>query len=153
MSVHESFLSAMSKFQSSNPNLELPPKSFTEMKGEVVEFHPNGQLSVEFPFDPRFTNPMGVFQGGMLGTAVDNVFGPLSYFVAQGPCVTLDMHLRFTKPFLSRDESILVRAEVKSHTSRMLVMDASVHSKQGELIALATTQFMKLDGQLVKPLR
>ena len=143
-SPHESFLKSMAEFQSVHPDLELPPKSFTEMKGEVVEFDPEGKLAVKFPFDPRFTNPMMVFQGGMLCAAADNVLGPLSYFVTRRPCVTLDLHTRYVRPFLAKDQSITVRAKVNSKTKQMLLMEASIHTADERLVAVVTTQFMIL---------
>ncbi|EMN51288.1 hypothetical protein LEP1GSC088_4512 [Leptospira interrogans str. L1207] len=79
MSVSESVTQAWSDmnkmadkmFKEYGLSLELPPKSFQEMKAEFVEFEPPKRLVVRIPYDSRFTNPVGIFQGGMLCAALE----------------------------------------------------------------------------------
>jgi acyl-coenzyme A thioesterase PaaI-like protein len=52
------------------------------MRAKVVGYVEGESMTVRFPFDVRFTNPMGVMQGGMIAAAIDNALGPLSYLVA-----------------------------------------------------------------------
>lgn len=151
MSVHDDYLRQMAKLRELNPNLQLPPTSFTEMRAEVVAYEEGQSLSVRFPFDSRFTNPMGVFQGGMLCTAADNVFGPLSYSVAKGACVTLDMSARYIRPFTAKESPITVTAKVISRSRQLLIMDAQIVGSDGRLIATASTQFLILQRQETSP--
>lgn len=151
MSVHEQYMALMAKLNETNPELQLPPTSFTEMKAEVVAFDEGKSLTVQFPFDPRFTNPMGIFQGGMLCTAADNVFGPLSYFTAKGPCVTLDLGARYMRPFTKDLSPITVEAKVVSQTKQLLIMDARIFGNDGKLLATASTQFLILPKPSAKP--
>ena len=46
--------------------LDAPPPSFRELHGEFVDVENNRRLKVRFPFDARFANPIGTFQGGVL---------------------------------------------------------------------------------------
>lgn len=144
MTIHDEYMLRMKELNQAYPALQLPPTSFTEMRAEVVGFEEGQSLSVRFPFDVRFTNPMGVFQGGMLCTAADNVFGPLSYSAAKGPCVTLDMSARYMRPFTQKESPITVTAKVISRTKQLLIMDATIVSNDGKLIATASTQFLIL---------
>ncbi len=144
---HDDFLNLLLSFKAAHPSLELPPKIFVEMKGEVVAYDVQGSLQVQFPFDDRFTNPTGVFQGGMLCTAIDNVFGPLAYFVAGKPTVTLDLSCKYIRPFTREDSPILITASVTSKTRQFLILEAEVKSKGGKLLAVANTHCLIVDGK------
>jgi uncharacterized protein (TIGR00369 family) len=127
--------------------MEIPPKSFTEMKAEILETKPGELMRVRFPFDARFTNPLGAQQGGYIATAIDNVFGQLSYFTAEGPTVTLDLNTRFIRPFLPKDGSITVEAKVVSRTKQLITMHAEILNPEGKLIALSSSQSMILSDE------
>lgn len=124
--------------------LESPPRSFQELHGEFVEIDGNRRIKIRFPFDERFTNPMGIFQGGMLCAAIDNAFGPLSYLVLKRPSVTLDLSTQFIRSFSAKDEFIEVEARVISISSVTLVMQAEVRNARKKLMATATTTFLIL---------
>jgi len=130
--------------------MELPPRSFKEMKGEFIEIEDNKRIKVRFPFDGRFANPLGIFQGGMLCTAIDNTFGPLSYIAVKGPSVTLDLATQFVRPFSAKDEFIYVEAKVVSMSSVTLLMQAEVRNPKNKLIATATTTFLILPENMLK---
>lgn len=80
----------------------------------------------------------------MLCAAIDNVFGPLSYFVLRRPSVTLDMSTRFIRSFSVQDQFIEVEARVVSISSATLVMEAEVRNARNKLIATASTTFLIL---------
>ncbi|AVQ12619.1 Thioesterase family protein [Leptospira santarosai] len=133
-----------------NLSLELPPKSFKEMKAEFVEFEGGKRIVVRFPYDDRFANPMGIFQGGMLCTALDNTFGPLSYLAAKKPCVTTDLSTQFFRTFFPKDEYILIEAKVISKSPAMLTMQAEVRNPKNKLIAIATSSVLILQESMLK---
>ena len=108
-------------------NLDAPPRSFKELHGEFVEAD-NRRVKVRFPFDERFANPIGTFQGGVLCAAIDNVFGPLWYLALRRPSVTLDLSTQFIRSFSAKDEYVEVEARVVSISSATLVMHAEVRS-------------------------
>jgi uncharacterized protein (TIGR00369 family) len=141
----------MEKFESEfGMRMELPPRSFKEMKGEFIETEDNRRIKVRFPYDDRFTNPIGIFQGGMLCTAIDNTFGPLSYLALKRPSVTLDLSTRFIRPFSPSDEFIYVEAKVVSISSVTLLMQAEVRNPKDKLMATSTTTFLILQDEMLK---
>jgi uncharacterized domain 1 len=130
-------------------SLDAPPPSFKELHGEFVEVENNRRLKVRFPFDARFANPIGTFQGGVLCAAVDNAFGPLSYLALKRPSVTLDLSTQFIRSFSAKDEYIEVDAKVISVSSATLVMHAEVRNAKNKLIATATTTFLILQDDML----
>ena len=128
--------------------LDAPPPSFRELHGEFVEVD-NRRIKVRFPFDARFTNPIGIFQGGVLCAAIDNTFGPLSYLALKRPSVTLDLSTHFIRSFSAKDEYIEVEAKVVSISSATLVMAAEVRNAKNKLIATATTTFLILRDEML----
>ena len=145
MSIHEDFNAIMMKMKSANPKLQLPPKSFTETKSEVVGYDEKS-LSIRFPFDERFTNPLGMFQGGMLCTLLDNVYGPLSYMAAQTGTITLDMNCTYIRPFLPDSKYVTIKATVVSKSKQLIRMQATVEDAAGKLVATSTTQSLILSA-------
>ncbi|AOP35542.1 thioesterase [Leptospira tipperaryensis] len=130
-------------------SLEVPPKSFKEMKGEFLEIE-SKRILVRFPYDARFANPIGMFQGGMLCTALDNTFGPLSYITAKRPCVTTDLSTQFFRSFAPRDEYIEIEARVVAKSPAMLTMLAEVRNPKKKLIATSTTSMLILQDSMLK---
>lgn len=93
---------------------------------------------------------MGIFQGGMLCTALDNTFGPLSYLAAKKPCVTTDLSTQFFRTFFPKDEYILIEAKVISKSPAMLTMQAEVRNPKNKLIAIATSSVLILQESMLK---
>ena len=123
-----------------NPALSIPPSSFTELKGRFVNYVSRHSLSIEFPFDVRFLNPTGGYQGGMMATLVDNSFGFLSYLSAGHPCVTLNLTLSYIRGFRAEDTSVLVEAVVVARGQTYMTLQATVVTAKKKLVATALTQ-------------
>lgn len=139
------------KFQTNyGLSMDFPPRSFKEMKGEIIEIEGTRRIKIRFPYDDRFTNPIGIFQGGMLCAAIDNTFGPLSYFALKRPSVTLDLSTQFIRSFSSKDEFIYIEAKVVSISSATLVMQAEVRNPKDKLMATATTTFLILQDEKLR---
>jgi uncharacterized protein (TIGR00369 family) len=138
------------KFQANyGISLDAPPPSFKELHGEFVEVENNRRLKVRFPFDARFANPLGTFQGGVLCATIDNAFGPLSYLALKRPSVTLDLMTQFIRSFSPKDQYIEVEAKVVSISSATLVMQAEVRNAKNKLIATATATFLILQDDML----
>lgn len=117
-------------------DLKIPPPVFQEMKGELVAFDPIAKsLTVRFPVEERFQNPMGYMQGGMIAAAVDNVIGPLSFMVAP-PSVTKTLEMTYLRPVPASLDAITVEARLVSMEGRELLFTAEV--RRGEETVLAT---------------
>lgn len=119
-------------------NLQIPPPVFTEMGGEFLAFDPVAKsLTVRFPVQARYQNPMGYMQGGMIAAAVDNVIGPLSFLIAP-PSVTKTLTMTYLRPIPATLSEIVVQAWLVSAEGRELLFAAEV--RRGENAVLATAE-------------
>lgn len=137
MSVHEEWLKKIKTFP--QDNITLPPPTLSELKLEYLEIVPGSKMKAKVPFQKRFTNPVGVFQGGMLSASIDEVFGPLSYMTAGGPTMTLSMNVTYLGSFKEEMGFCTVEAVVLKKTKNFIFMRADVNSPNGDLIAHAET--------------
>lgn len=124
-------------------HMKMPPPSVEEMGTEYLAGDFSTWLAAKFPFQPRYENPVGYYQGGMLGAAFDNVMGPLSYMAFNGPCVTLELHTRFVRPFRASDSAMIIQCYLTSLTKNILTIRGEAHTyhsepKKRKLIALAS---------------
>ena len=118
------------------PGMQIPPPVFTEMGAEIVGYVEGESMTVRFPFDARFTNPMGVMQGGMIAAAMDNALGPLSFLVAP-PSVTTQFNLSFLRPVSPDLPYFEVEARLDEKTRQYLFMSARAADPEGRTLALA----------------
>lgn len=136
MNVHQKWLEQLKTFPG---NLQLPPPTLHELQLEYLEIIPGNKMSAKVPFQERFTNPVGLYQGGMLSACIDEVFGPLSYITASGPCMTLSMNVTFLGSFKEEMGHCIIEASVLKKTKNFIFMRADVRSPEGELMAHAET--------------
>jgi uncharacterized protein (TIGR00369 family) len=119
--------------------LELPPPSVDTFKTEYVFIEEGVRLRARSPWQKQFANPTGVYQGGALAGAFDNVFGPLSYLSLAKAAATLDLSVSFMRPFLEKDSYVEIEARVVLKTKTLVFMDAEARTPDGRLIATAKT--------------
>lgn len=136
MNVHEQWLKKIKEFSKDQP-LELPPPTLSELDLEYVEISPGSKMVAVVPFQKKFTNPVGHYQGGMLSACVDEVFGPLSYITASRPCMTLSMTISFLGAFKEEMGHCLIEAVVLKKTKNFIFMRADIKTKDGEFLAHA----------------
>lgn len=127
-------------------NLEMPPKIFTDMGGEYIEYIKGDSLTVRFPVKERYQNPLGSMQGGMIVAAIDNTFGPLSYMEAP-PSVTTHINTTYIRPITPDHQYIHVTAKVVEVTKRQIHMRAEVKNADGKRIS--NMRQFRVDGTLV----
>lgn len=121
-------------------NLKIPPPVFTEMGGEILAFDPVAKsLTVRFPVQARYQNPMGYMQGGMIAAAVDNVIGPLSFLIAP-PSVTKTLTMTYLRPIPATLGEIIVQAWLVSAEGRELHFAAEVRRGENTVLATAVAQ-------------
>ncbi len=146
MTVHEQVLASMKqmqeKFAQQGMELLLPPPSSSSLATRFIDIDPGKMLAAEFPFDMKFANPLGLFQGGFLCAAFDEVYGPLTYMAAGRPVVTIEMSTSFVRPFTKHDGVISIRAEIVAKTSSLLMLRAEAKNQEGKLIATSTSHSM-----------
>jgi len=153
MNVHEQVMKSMAemaeKFARLGVKLQMPPPSNLTLGTRYTDIDLGKMLTAEFKFDPKFGNPMQVFQGGFLCAAFDDVYGPLTYMACERPVVTIEMSTTYLRPFREKDEYITVRAEVVARSKSLLVLKAEAKNKNGKLIATSTSHsLITTDQQL-----
>lgn len=141
MSVHDNWLKGLAQMPK---DLKLPPPSFIELKLEFLEIEPGQKLVARLPYQERFSNPVGTYQGGYLSAGMDDVFGPLSYMTAKGPCMTLTLNVTFLKPFTPEMRECVITAWVLKDSKNFIFMRAEVNSPTGDLLAHAESHVNKV---------
>lgn len=139
MNVHEKWLADLKNFPG---KLTLPPPSLKELQLEYLEVSPGEKMVGKLPFQERFTNPVGMYQGGFLTAAIDEVMGPLSFITAGGPTLTLSMNVTYLKPF--KEDHCLIEAMVLKHTNNFIFLRAEVRAPNGDLLAHAESHVNKV---------
>lgn len=155
MTVHDEWMKNLEGFRSqveaSGMKIALPPPSMLELGLHYLEVKPNESMKAKLPFQKRFTNPVGTFQGGILAAGLDDVFGPLSYVSAGRPCLTLSLNLTFLKAFTEKMQFCTVEAIILQKTKSFIFMRGEARSPDGELLAVAESHVSILrDEQMRK---
>lgn len=136
--LNEKLFAQMMRMMPEPGTLEIPPKVFAAMQGEIFDYQEGQALTVRFPVLPHYQNPMGFMQGGMFVAAVDNTLGPLSYLVAP-PSVTTQLNISYVRPVTLEDQHVLVEGRVLDGTRRQLFLVAEVRNEHGKLVTVCHT--------------
>lgn len=142
MNVHEEWLKKLGKYKEevkaqTGMELQLPPPTNLELKIHYTEIIPGEKMTGTIPFQQRFTNPAGLYQGGFLSAALDEVFGPLAYISSGTVCMTLSLNTTFLRAFTSEMKEVTVEATVLHQTRNFIFMKGEVRSPKGDIIAFA----------------
>lgn len=141
MSVHDEWLKQIEiikeqAFSVTGKKLQLPPPSNDELQIEYLEIAPGKKMVAKIPFQHKFTNPAGTYQGGFLSAAMDEVFGPLAYITVNTFCMTLSLNLTYLKAFTSNIPHVIITAEVLKKTNNFVFMRGEVRTPEGDLICI-----------------
>lgn len=129
-------------------SLAIPPPTFKELGIELIDYQKGKSLKAKFPFQARFTNPMGIVQGGFISAAIDDVYGPLAYLCFEGPCVSLSMQTQYMRPFSSREGDLVVEAKVVKLTRQVLFLEATaVSTANNKLVATSNCQCFRVNPE------
>ena len=121
--------------------LAIPPPCFVDMRGEILDVDvEQGRLAVRFPNQARFRNPAGFMQGGMIASALDNVFGPLSYLMGWA-ALTTQLDVRFLEAVTPDIEAVTARARVDRSHGAHLFMSGEVTNGENRTFAVGYAQF------------
>ena len=143
--MENDILNQLLNLMSSKTNMELPPKVFTDMQGEFIEFVKGEKLVAQFPNQERYNNPFGFMQGGIIVAAIDNTIAPLSY-VSAPPNITKEINTIYKRPIKSCDKFIKVIATVVSQSSTHIQLQAEVLNQKGKLAAKAIANCVFIKG-------
>lgn len=126
--------------------IEVPPKSFVEMQGEFLAYEEGKSMTMRYPFQEKYQNPIGHMQGGFIVAAIDNTLGPLSYLVAQ-LSVTTQLNTTFVRPVTADDRYIEVVATIIERTKTQLHLGAQVFNQSGKLLAISQASCTIMTGR------
>ncbi len=117
--------------------LKLPPPIFVDMQSEVraVDLETK-TMRVRFPQMERYQNPVGITQGGIIVTMMDNTIGPLSYMIAP-TSLTTQLNTTYLRPALPSYAYIEVLGEVTEQTRNQLFLKATAFEPSGKILAFA----------------
>ncbi len=105
---------------------DLPPPSFTVMKGEIIAYDKEEKtLLSKMPVLRDWLNPYGTMQGGMINAAIDNAVGPLSLLVAPLN-MTRTMETKYIKAITMALECIYVQAILVEEKKKRLTFEVAV---------------------------
>ncbi|WP_245765607.1 PaaI family thioesterase [Nonomuraea jiangxiensis] len=118
----------------------VPPPAAAETLGwELLSVDPDqGTIEVAFQASDRFTNPVGVVQGGFLAAMLDDTLGPaLAATLPEGRFApTLDLHVQFLRP--AKPGRLVGRGRVVRRGSQVCFMSGELLGPDGEPVAVAT---------------
>jgi uncharacterized protein (TIGR00369 family) len=158
MSVHEEWLKKLAEWKQDLKNKTgkdflFPPPSNETLQVEYTEIVPGKKMAAKFPYQRRFSNPVGLYQGGFLSAAIDEVLGPLSYITAGVPCMTLSLNVTFLKAFPESLGHVVIEGFVLQKTKSFIFLRAEVKSPSGDLIAHAESHAAVMrEDQMTKAL-
>jgi uncharacterized protein (TIGR00369 family) len=128
--------------ESTNPAPALPPPAFKRMQGRIVDYVEGELMICAFPALAEYANPAGLVQGGFIGAAIDNTFGPLSLLVTRRPCSTLNLNTTFVRPITAGDGDMTVEARVRALTRALVFLEAKVADQDGRTAVTATSTML-----------
>ena len=93
--------------------------------------------------DERFTNPMGVLQGGFLGAIADSAMGAAVVQATSGPVrvANTDLRVSFLRP-VRPGATLTCTAHVTRLAASVAFTEATLHDQHGHLVATASSTFV-----------
>lgn len=119
--------------------LELPPPIFEELGLQFTDYVPDASLAATFPYQKKFTNPMGIYQGGIQGAALDACYGTLAFLATKKPCVSVSMDVCYVRPLNAEQPSFTVKVWLREVTRTLVFMEGEATLANGKLAATSST--------------
>lgn len=117
---------------------QIPPNSFSELKGEFIDYVRRKELVTQFWVDKKFSNPQGTVQGGIITACFDDTFGPLGVVSAQRPILTIDINTQFIRP-IQLEETFYIITKIISIGFTTIYSEAEAYNSKNKLLAKAST--------------
>ncbi len=127
--------------------IKLPPPVFVELGGEIIDVDITAKtMTVKFPVEDRFRNPLGFLQGGILSAMIDNTVGPLSFMIAP-PSVTTQFNTTYLRPVTPQDKFLTVKAECTEQTRRQIFLTGTAYNMDGKTLCIAQATQQVVDNR------
>ncbi|MFI6786205.1 PaaI family thioesterase [Nonomuraea sp. NPDC050383] len=118
----------------------VPPSPAAATLGwELIAVDPEqGTIEVAFEAGERFTNPVGVIQGGFLAAMLDDTMGPALALTlpADRFAPTLDLHVQFLRP--ARPGRLVGRGRVVRRGREVCFLAGELTGPDGRPVATGT---------------
>ena len=125
-------------------NITVPPLSFTDLEGEIIEHKPKESIKISFPLKEKYNNPMNNTLGGYFSVFFDLTYGPFSFMETKAPTTSLDLNVSFIKPVSTKDKNIIIEAKIVSKGKTFINFDGKAYKEDGTLLASSTSRMMIL---------
>ncbi|MCE9599320.1 MAG: PaaI family thioesterase [Spirochaetia bacterium] len=125
--------------------IQIPPNSVREFGGRFTEFEAKKRLVQTFPAPVKFSNPLGMLQGGIIGAYIDDTMGPLCFSTIKGPTTTIGLNVNYLRSVKCPD-TVVVEARITGRGRKVLHLEAEVKDSRGKIVATATSSVLSLKG-------
>ena len=144
---HAEFMHLLGKSMAEYGKMEMPPRITEELRPRFLDHVPNKALICVFPAQPRFANPMGLLQGGILASAFDFVFGAMAFLTAARPCTSVTMNLTFIRPLPADDKEFTIDVRLRALTRNMIFLEGKALDAGEKTVATAMMTMQVLKGE------
>lgn len=117
-------------------SINLPPPCLVEMAAQPLDWQDGVSLTLRFPVQERWRNPLGFMQGGFIAAALDNTIGPFSYLIAP-PSVTSQLNLSYLRPVSPQATNLTCTARLVERTTKTLYIAGEARTDDGKIAVLA----------------
>jgi uncharacterized protein (TIGR00369 family) len=127
-----------------DPRVQVPPNCDLTLGMVCLDKSEAGVTTWRMPADERFTNPVGVLQGGFLAACCDSAMGAASVTWARGRKVyaaNAELKESFLAP-VRPEGSLSCTARVISGGSRVAFVEAELCDDAGRLVAKASSTYL-----------
>ncbi len=127
-----------------DPRVQVPPNCDLTLGMVCIDKSQPGRTVWQMPADERFTNPVGVLQGGFVAALCDSAMGAASITWAQGRKVysaNAEMKVSFLAP-VSPQGTLTCTSQVISGGARTAFVEADVTDDSGRLVAKASSTYL-----------
>jgi uncharacterized protein (TIGR00369 family) len=124
--------------------VQVPPNCDLTLGMVCVDKSEPGTTVWQMPVDERFTNPVGVLQGGFLAACCDSAMGAATVTWAQGRKVfsaNAELKVSFLAP-VRPGGTLSCTSRVVSGGSRVAFVEAEVTDGEGRLVAKASSTYI-----------
>jgi uncharacterized protein (TIGR00369 family) len=127
-----------------DPRVQVPPNCDLTLGMVCVDKSVPGRTVWQMPADERFTNPVGVLQGGFLAACCDSAMGASSVTWARGRKVhsaNAEIKVSFLAP-VRPVGTLTCTAQVVSGGERVVFLEAELIDPKGRLVAKASSTYV-----------
>lgn len=127
-----------------DPGVQVPPNCDLTLGMVCIDKSEPGRTTWRMPADERFTNPVGMIQGGFLAACCDSAMGAATVTWAKGEKVfsaNAEMKISFLRP-VRAGGMLTCASRVVSGGRRVAFVEADVTDDQGHLVAKASSTYL-----------